>query len=128
MKSFTKKILRHLNLEIKRIDPSSKETNQGPVLPRTKDTRSHEFILGDMLLEREEMEFDFEYSHQDGDILIVKYNGHRFYSSLSTVNLYYAHIHPTTQLLYLISIPITFPDTLPTPATYLIYYICWAFH
>ena len=63
---------------LKRIDPSSKETNQGPVLPRTKDTRSHEFILGDMLLEREEMEFDFEYSHQDGDILIVKYNGHRF--------------------------------------------------
>ena len=63
---------------LKRIDPSSKETNQGPLLPRTKDTRSHEFILGDMLLEREEMEFDFEYSHQDGDILIVKYNGHRF--------------------------------------------------
>ena len=63
---------------LKRIDPSSKESNQGPVLPRSKDTRSHKFILGDMLLQREEMEFDFDYSHQDGDILIVKHSGHRF--------------------------------------------------
>ena len=32
------------------------------------------------------------------------------------------------QLPQLISIPIALPDTLPTPATYLVYDVCWAFH
>ena len=54
------------------------ETNQGPVLPRTKDTRSHEFILGDMLLYETKIEFDFEYFHQDKDILIIKSLSYRF--------------------------------------------------
>ena len=63
---------------LKRVNPSLKKPFQGPILPRSEDANSYEFILGDMFLYKTKIEFDFEYFHQDGDILIIKSLDHRF--------------------------------------------------
>jgi hypothetical protein len=63
---------------LKRVNSSAKKPFHGPMLPRSDDTNSYEFILGDMLLYESKIEFDFEYSHQDKDILIIKSLNHRF--------------------------------------------------